>query len=125
METSFQISENGRIDATTKTWTSDPWRGFTGSVVIFLTDTSGNILHATDTHRYGVDGVRVGDPSRQDTWDETIPDDVLRNMTGYAIWQAHTPVPRITPDLFKEWSEAIAPIIEIFASAVARHSNRG
>lgn len=116
METRFTISANARIDATTKTWTSDHWEGFTGSVVVFLTDASGNILHATDTHAYGVNGIYIGDPSREDIWNETIPDDALKNLAGYAVWQTHTPNIIVTPDAFKEWAEAIAPITKFFIS---------
>lgn len=114
METRFTISANGRMDAATKTWTSDHWEGFTGSVVVFLTDASGDILHATGSRTYGVDGVYIGDPSREDVWNETIPDDALKNMAGYAVWQAHTPDIIVTPDAFKEWAKAIVPITKFF-----------
>ncbi|MDH2334272.1 hypothetical protein [Paenibacillus polymyxa] len=121
METSFSITETGRLDAFTKTWTADPWKGFTGTVIVFLI-TDEQIIHATEPHSYGVDGVRVGDPSREDYWYEDIPIDVVEKMNSYAIWHAHTPIDRVTPDKFKEWAEAIGPFIQVFTSPIKLHS---
>lgn len=114
METSITISDTGRIDGITKTWTSKKYKGFTGSVIVFLTDAEGNIHHATEPHSYGVNGTAVGEHKRNEPWSENISIDVLNNISGYAIHHAHTPVIRVTPDLFKEWAEAVAPIIKAF-----------
>lgn len=116
METSITISDTGRIDGTTRTWTSKKYKGFTGSVVVFLTDAEGNIHHATEPHSYGVDGTAIGVHKRKETWDENISQEILNNISGYAIHHAHTPVIRVTPDKFKEWAEALAPIIKAFSN---------
>ncbi|MGN4457456.1 hypothetical protein [Bacillus cereus group sp. MYBK57-1] len=121
METTITISENGRIDGSTLTKTCKRAFGFTGSVIVFLTDSKGNILYATDTHRYGVNALGYlkncddsGDHQRTEFWNENIPQEVINNISGYEITHAYTPLPRVTPDQFKKWAEAIAPLIKSF-----------
>jgi hypothetical protein len=116
MGTIITISANGRLDGRTRTWTSKKWKGFTGTVVVFLTDARGNILYATAPRRYGVNGTALGGHNRTDTWFENIPRDVLNNTSGYAIHHAHTPTPRINATEFKKWAEAVAPLIKAYSS---------
>jgi len=116
MYSEITISSTGRIDGRTKTWTSKKFKGFTGTVVVFLTDGDGNILHATQPHRYGVNGTALGGHKRDEPWWEEIPQNILNNIVGYAIHHAHTPTPRITPEAFKEWAEAVAPLVKAFNS---------
>lgn len=99
METSITISNNGRIDGVTRTWTAAQWTGFTGSVAVAITDRAGNVLYVTNPKSYGVDGKRIPKPSsRTDRWTEVIPSNVLRRVGGYAIF--HTTSPR---DRWKSW----------------------
>ncbi|RJS57267.1 hypothetical protein CJ481_15935 [Bacillus subtilis] len=120
MATNIIISSSGRLDATTKTWTSKKWKGFTGTVVVFLTDSRGNILYATASRRYGVNGTALGGHNRTDTWYEIIPRSVLNKTTAYAIHHAYTPTPRINPTEFKKWSDAIAPLVKAYSEGQQR-----
>ncbi|MCB7160421.1 hypothetical protein LI071_07050 [Bacillus subtilis] len=118
METTITISNNGRIDGRTKTWTSAAWEGFHGSVSVFLLDESGNYLANTHPHTYGVNGVRTGDPSRKDSWTETVAIDIVNQTHGCAIVHSHTPISVFnSPDELKRWAEAVAPIVQIFTGS--------
>ncbi|WHX74674.1 hypothetical protein QNH25_15380 [Bacillus safensis] len=117
METTITISKNGRIDGITKTWTAAAWEGFHGSVSVFLLDESGNYLANTPPHTYGVNGVRLGDPSREDSWVETVATDLINQAHRCAILHSHTPISVFnSPDELKKWAEAVAPIAQIFTS---------
>ncbi|WP_142343863.1 RICIN domain-containing protein [Bacillus toyonensis] len=113
METSIIVSKNGRIDGTTKTWTAHHTRGFHGSVMVVLLDGPphiGNVVYATKPQRYGVNPKS----KRTDFWFEVVPQDVLNQVTHYAITHAVTPLPTLTPAKFKEWSDIVVPIVKEF-----------
>jgi hypothetical protein len=91
METSITISNNGRIDGRTRTWTAHKTKGFTGGVAVVLMDASGNILHVTQEERYGVNCKRCPGPSdRTVQWAQTVPANLISQVRGYAIVHAHS-----------------------------------
>ena len=99
METSITISNNGRIDGVTRTWTAKQWQGFTGSVAVVITDRAGNVLHVTNPQSWGVDCRRCPGPSdRTQGWTDAVPRNVLDRVGGYDI--RHTTSPR---DRWRDW----------------------
>ena len=99
METSITISNNGRIDGVTRTWTAAQWTGFTGSVALAITDRNGNILYVTEPKSWGVDGKRIPKPSnRTEAWSDAVPRNVLSKVGGYSI--IHTTKQR---DRWRSW----------------------
>ena len=97
METSFALESNGTLNAVTKTWTDVKFAGFTGGVVIALTNADGIPIWATEQQRYGVDGKAIPGKksSRTENWQAQIPPDILSKIKGYAIIQEHTPRNRV------------------------------
>lgn len=93
MATDARVSqENGRIDATTRTWTRQPWWGFTGGVCVLLGRADGEFVHNTDLHwPLGVDGFRIGRWTRQDYWTQYIPVDMSRQVQSMEIVHVHAP----------------------------------
>ncbi|MCY7279261.1 MAG: hypothetical protein LH702_37400 [Phormidesmis sp. CAN_BIN44] len=115
MESSITISNNGRIDGVTRIWTDKKLKGFTGSVAVAITDRAGNVLYVTNPQRYGVDCKRCpGSSNRTQSWADTVPSNVLRNVGGYAI--IHTTSPR---DRWRDWlstaKEAAAEVKGIYS----------
>ena len=91
METTVTLSNTGRIDGITKIKTAEALRGFTGGVLVGITDLAGNVLHTTKLHTYGVDGTAKpgGKSSRTEHWSEDVPKDSLDKAAGVVIWQSH------------------------------------
>lgn len=106
METSITISNNGRIDGVTRTWTAHKYKGYTGSVVVTITDRAGNILHVTKPEVYGVNCKRCPGPSdRTVQWAQTMPANLISQVGGYAIFHAPAHRPR-WQDWFRDGSDA-------------------
>lgn len=116
MATDARVSqENGRIDATTRTWTRQPWWGFTGGVCVLLGRGDGEIVHNTDLHwPLGVDGFRIGRWTRQDYWTQYIPVDRSRQVQTLEIVHVHAPKNRFFERLedIKRTAKYIADIAE-------------
>jgi|GEM_PF-3549529 hypothetical protein len=115
METQITVSNNGRIDGVTRIWTDKKWKGFTGSVVVAITDRAGNRLYITNPQSWGVDCKRCPGPSnRTQAWADTVPSNVLKQVGGYAI--IHTTSPR---DRWRSWlsdtKEAVTEIKGIYS----------
>ncbi|MBD2386263.1 hypothetical protein [Cylindrospermum sp. FACHB-282] len=115
METQITISNNGRIDGVTRIWTDKQWKGFTGSVVVAITDSAGNRLYITNPQSWGVDCKRCPGPSnRTQGWADTIPSNVLKKVGGYAIIHATSP-----RDRWRSWlssaKEAVTEIKGIYS----------
>jgi hypothetical protein len=93
METTIILSNTGRIDGTTKTWTSEALRGFTGGVLVGITDLDGNVLHYTKMRKYGVDGTAKpgGGSSRTENWSEEVPKEALDKAAAVVIYHSHQP----------------------------------
>jgi hypothetical protein len=88
MDTQITISENGRLDAKTKTWATRNV-GFTGEVIVYLCDASGNVLWRTkDRHTYGLSLFNM---DRTETWDEQVPLDVLSRVSKCLIHHQDSP----------------------------------
>lgn len=120
MKTNITISNTGRIDGETRTWSKEAMRGFTGGVMVFLYDADGNVLHSTKLRKYGVNGEAMGPPSdRKDLWNEPIDPAVVVKTKKYAIVHKHSPTDR--QDEFLEKAEKAveiaATIVSIITSA--------
>jgi hypothetical protein len=115
METSITISKNGRIDGVTRIWTAAKWTGFTGSVAVAITDRAGNRLYVTNPQSWGVDCKRCPGPSnRTQSWADTVPANVLKQVGGYAIIHQTNPRSR-----WRSWlsdtKEAVGEIKAIYS----------
>lgn len=93
METTIILSNTGRIDGTTKIWTAEALRGFTGGVLVGITDLSGNVLHYTKMRKYGVDGTANPNSNsrREEKWSEEVPKKVLDKAGAVVIWHSRQP----------------------------------
>ena len=92
MASEVKLSNNGRLDVSTKTWTDKKNKGFTGGVSIFFLDRDGNVLGASNVHPYGVNGKNLPGPSkRTDRWNMNIPSSILAKISKLEIKHDHTP----------------------------------
>ena len=119
METDVTVSNNGRIDGTTKT-KSCQTKGFTGGVWVSLLDKEtaegANIIHITPMKTYGIDGKDPfgGCKERQAPWNDHVSADKLDQVRGIVIYQTHNPDPDVTKeDVF----EAVRLGAEIYKSS--------
>jgi len=94
MATTVVVSNTGRIDGTTKTWSTEALRGFTGGVSVFLLDDQNNILYGTPMHKYGVNGASMGGSQRTDLWMEPVAQDILAKTRHIKIVQLEKPTGR-------------------------------
>lgn len=87
METTITVSDNGRLDAKTRIWTSEALRGFSGGVVVTLADDHGNILNSPLIRAFGVNGTSVpGAPSdRTEVWNEIVPVENILQTRSFSI----------------------------------------
>ncbi|MGB3403002.1 MAG: hypothetical protein WBA77_09945 [Microcoleaceae cyanobacterium] len=97
METSFTLDSAGKLRARTKTWSTSETTGFTGGVIVVLTDENKNELWFSEIHRYGVNGKWVpgGPDERIESWEESVSTDILSRVRAYAIIHQHTPTNRV------------------------------
>ncbi|MEU6318141.1 hypothetical protein [Streptomyces sp. NPDC047009] len=72
MHTSAQLTEDGVLHATTRTWTDILLSGFHGAVKVLLVDAQGDTVDVSPVHVYGVDGKWIGVHDRTDTWTATF-----------------------------------------------------
>ncbi|PHC10128.1 hypothetical protein [Bacillus toyonensis] len=113
METIVTIGINNRMDVMTNTWTSEEFQGFQGYAMVVLLDgpqPKGNAVYVTKLLRYWVNPKS----HRDDNWFVYIPQDILEKVTHYAIIHADTPLPILTPENFKEWSDIVFPFVKEF-----------
>ncbi|MGN4457458.1 hypothetical protein [Bacillus cereus group sp. MYBK57-1] len=95
MDTEIAISKDGNLEGTTKTWTYSNTRGFVGSVIVHFTNSLNEILYTTPPQRYTVYSeaytrqLSQEDPNvisnRIDIWSDKIPEDILKQLSNYAI----------------------------------------
>jgi len=83
---------SGKLDVHTKTWDTDPAFGFTGAVQVGVWDSGGNLLWTSNVHTFGVDSPAVAalsfgskQSSREDSWSETAPTDILSKAVKLEI----------------------------------------
>ncbi|HEY2492695.1 MAG TPA: hypothetical protein VGI33_07285 [Paenibacillus sp.] len=116
METTVTISKNGRVDGLTHTETGNRLQGYHGYVKVYLQDAArNNVWVSQQEHRYGVDGVVAGKPSRNDTWDETIPLDKLDEIDLCVIYHSTTKVD-ISADEAQKWAKVLEPAAKALAN---------
>ncbi|MDA8233701.1 MAG: hypothetical protein M0Z31_02645, partial [Clostridia bacterium] len=82
---------SGKLDVKTKTWNDDPITGFTGAVQVGVWDSGGNLLWTSGVHTFGVDSPLniFSKSSREDSWSETAPTDILSKAARIEIRHGH------------------------------------
>ena len=98
MATNVRISRNeGRIDGTTRTRTTNFWVGYHGAVAVRYLNTNGDTIGISTAQRYGVDGLVVAFNPHDITmsWSDEIPPQVAKRIASVEI--IHTVSPK--PDL--------------------------
>jgi hypothetical protein len=98
MATHARLSqEEGRIDGTTRTWTRQPWFGFTGGVVILFVGANDEVIGNTDLHQFGVDGFRIPFKrwNREDHWAEGVDPGIAARVVRLEIQHTHAPKDRL------------------------------
>lgn len=95
MHTSFTLTHEGNLNASTTIGTNDNIFGFTGGVSLAFADESGNAICRTDIHKYGVDVKWLGKSRRIEGWKAKIEADILPKIKNYAIIHEHTPINRV------------------------------
>ena len=98
MSSTVRLSqEAGRIDGDTRTWTTQPWFGFTAGVCVLLAGANGEILHSTEIVQFGVDGFRIPfkRSDRTDHWVQAVPVAVAMRTTRIEILHTHAPKTRL------------------------------
>ena len=88
MQTTLRLSPDvGAITGTTRTWTMQPWIGFTGAIKILLARPDGQYLAETPAMQYGVDGFRY-EPflhsDRSEPWTQFLSPEVTRQVQSEA-----------------------------------------
>lgn len=106
METEIQISNNRRIDATTKIG-SKSLLGFHGRVAVYFLDIAGNILWNSQEHEYGVNAY----DQRIERWNEIIPEEHFDKIDRFTIIHSRSEKITATPEEINNWSQALGPII--------------
>ena len=86
MHTHVNISGDGHLDATTRSW-ADNISGFTGSVAVVVLDQSQRLLWVSGTQVCGVSGFS----HRTCDWSDTVPADKLSQIRYIAIKHKYTP----------------------------------
>ncbi|WP_415330924.1 hypothetical protein [Clostridium perfringens] len=111
MKSKVIISSNGIIEVFTHTSTAKALQGFHGRVTVTLRTENGDFLHQTSAYQYGVDGVRVGDPSRDDKFIETIPEEKLMKIGKCEIKHDQSKK-ALSPSDLENWAKLIREIKE-------------
>lgn len=94
MTTTVSINTDGRIFCKTRTWTNNYGFGFTGAVVVTLSDAAGNIITILPKQRYGVAAILFGTPSdRTNYWNARVSSRQRQAITGVSIHHFRDPSP--------------------------------
>ena len=126
MKTTIKVSFTpgltvGRVDGTTKTWTTSWYDGFTGGVMYFLQDKVGNNLpFFPPIRKYGVNGTAVPGAAsdRTDHWSDSVPLEIVNKISKVAIVHVKKPTPRVDDFLAyaKEAGEAAQVWVEVITA---------
>ena len=88
MNTDVTVSPTvGRIDGTTRIWTTAPWTGFHGGVYARFHDAGGEIIGTSAPNVYGVDGKYIPflASDRTQGWSESLNSTLLGRIKGVSI----------------------------------------
>jgi hypothetical protein len=121
MQTYARLSqEAGRIDATTRIWTRQPFVGFTGGVMVMFEGANGECLGGTDLYQVAVDGFRIPFKQwkREVNWSQAIDPPISRATVGLQIAHTHAPKVRIQAIVneAKQLAKAVAEVIATIES---------
>lgn len=85
--------EQARIEGLTRTWTRQPWIGFTGGVTVLLVDSANRVIATTDLEQFGVDGFRVPfkRSDRTESWSQSVPAHIAQQTVRLALLHNHAP----------------------------------
>lgn len=114
MRTKFTVSNNGRINASTRIDTDELARGFHGAVILLLTDEDGNVLHESQPRRWGVNGEGIpGDAGddREEPWSEMIPAEVVEKVKGYRVIHFEDPGGTLE-DTLKQFNRILDQLVD-------------
>lgn len=87
METTFTLSENGNLTASTRVRNRARLRAFVGGVVVLLLDGNRHPVWSSRAHRYRVEGCWIGKCDRTYIWADDVPLDILHDIRGYSVLQ--------------------------------------
>ncbi|BBH68629.1 hypothetical protein ACTI_53140 [Actinoplanes sp. OR16] len=99
MRSIVSLDDAGNMQVRTNTFSHWDLRGFTGGVLVSLSDVEGNLLHITPLVSYGVDG-RLVFWSTSNRWDNeyyNVGPDVARRVDRIDVWHGPTPKNRFVP----------------------------
>jgi hypothetical protein len=115
MNSTVRLSqEAGRLDGDTRTWTRQPWVGFTAGVCVLLAGANGEILHCSDLVQFGVDGFRIPfkRSDRTDHWVQAVPAAVAMRATRIEILHTHAPKNRVQ-QIIQEIGQTVNAVDEV------------
>jgi hypothetical protein len=118
MRTQVQVTGSGAVLAHTRTWTRQPFIGFTGGVDVFALDANDIILDHTGVHQFGVDGFRIPfkHSDRTVTWFDQLDQDILPQVAKLDIFHFHAPRDRFNDiaDEIKSKGGKVLDIVKFF-----------
>jgi hypothetical protein len=118
MSSTVRLSqEGGRLDGDTRTWTRQPWVGYTGGVLVLLIGPNEEILHNTAVVQFGVDGFRIPfkRSDRTDHWVHGVPVEASRATARLEIVHTHAPKNRVL-DIIREAQEVGKALSELLVT---------
>jgi hypothetical protein len=101
MRAIVSLDDAGNIQVRTHTYVHMDLAGFTGGVVVSLSDSSGNVLYVTPLVQYGVDG-RLVFWSQSDRWDNeyyTVAPEIAARTDRIDVWVGWAPRNRFWEDI--------------------------
>ena len=109
MHTSAQLSEDGALHATTRTWTDILLGGFHGGVQVLLVDANGKCCGKSPVHVFGVDGKLIGTHDRTDDWTASFDPGIAAATVSLKF--SHTWNP--------QWMQAVQSTVNWIGMAIA------
>ena len=101
MRAIVSLDDVGNMQVRTNTFVHIDLAGFTGGVIVSLSDASGQLLYVTPIVQYGVDG-RFIFWSQSDRWDNELLQrgpDIARRTARIDVWLGWAPKNRLLTDL--------------------------
>jgi hypothetical protein len=99
----------------TRTWTTQPWWGFTGGVRVLGINAENHVVDYTRQHQFGVDGFRIPFKvsDRRDVWYDHLSNPGDQIVTLH-IWHYHAPKNRLEA-ILRDAKEAAKDIADVAA----------